>query len=161
MLAGAVLLAGTFGSSPAPGRGPVVARLGSITVTATSMTPGPSGTLSADVQVSTTAPASDQLDAALAGSDTAVDVYHHQVSVGEIPDLASCDSELPPPGVVDRWLHYGPLVVPGRSSGAAPPARATLTVPAASRLPTHPDVSITLYFAHAGQITVDIPVRSA
>jgi hypothetical protein len=29
---------------------------------------------------------------------------------------------------VNQWLHYGPLLVPGRSGGPFPPADAILTV---------------------------------
>ena len=80
------------------------------------------------MQVSTSGQPSDQLDAAIAADGAPVAVYHQQVNVGEIPDLAGCGAETPPPGVVDHWLHYGPLLVPGRSGGPSPPADATLTV---------------------------------
>ena len=41
----ALLLAGLAGTAPAQGAGDVTARLGPITVTATALLPGPSGTL--------------------------------------------------------------------------------------------------------------------
>jgi hypothetical protein len=61
-----LLLAGLAGTAPAPGAVAVTARLGPITVSATPLRPGPGGTLTASVQVSTSGQASDQLDAALA-----------------------------------------------------------------------------------------------
>jgi hypothetical protein len=165
LVAGAALvLAGLAGTAPAPGAADVIGRVGALTVSATSLRPGPSGTLAGSVQVSTTAQASDQLDAAIASGGTAVAVYHQQVSVGEIPDLAGCGGGTPPPGVVDQWLHYGPLLVPGRSGGPSPPATATLTVPAAgiqpagAAQPAGATVAITLYFANAGSVTVRLPV---
>ncbi len=90
-------------------------------------TPGP-----ANCKFSTSSPASDQLDAALAAGATAVGVFHRQVSVGEIPDLASCDGDTPPPRVVDQWLHYGPLLVPGRASGPGPAGDRHPDLPAAA-----------------------------
>ena len=96
----------------------------------------------------------------MAGGDTAAGVYHQQVSVGELTDLASCDGDPPPPQVVDQWLHYGPLTVPGRMYGPAPPARATLRVPSAG-IPLGGRLAITLYFARAGRLTLDLPVRRA
>jgi hypothetical protein len=158
-LAGPVLLiAGLAGTSPAPGAGDVIARLGPITVTATALLPGPAGTLTAIVQVTTTGQPSDQLEAAIGAGGAAVAVYHQQVNVGEITDLASCGGEVPPPDVVNRWLHYGPLLVPGRSGGPSPPAVATLTVQPASPLPAGRKLAITLYFAQAGSVTVRLPV---
>jgi hypothetical protein len=133
--------------------------VGNLTVTATSLHPGRSDTFTGELHVSTSGPLSDELDAALVHGDTAVGLYHQRVSVGEIPDLASCDGEPPPPRVVDRWLHYGPLLIPGRSSAPAPPATATLSVPTAAWLPTQRTVAVTLYFAHAGPLTVDVPVH--
>jgi hypothetical protein len=156
MLAGtALVLTGLAGATPAHGTGDVVARRGAVTVSATALRPGPAGTLTADVHVSTSGQASDQLDAAIAADGAAVAVYHYQVNVGEISDLTGCGTELPPPGIVDRWLHYGPLLVPGRSGGAAPPAAATLTVPPGATL------AITLYFAQAGSVTLRLPVGRA
>lgn len=175
-LAELALLAGLAGSAPAAGAnaaganaagagaaraGDVTARLGSLTVSATALRPGPPGTLTASLQVTTSAQPSDQLDAAIAAGGAPVAVYHGRVSVGEIPDLASCDIGQPPPAVVDRWLHYGPLLVPGRSGGASPPADATLTVQPAGPLRAGGSLAITLYFAGAGSLTLRLPVESA
>lgn len=160
-LAELALLAALAGSAPAAGADDVTARLGSLTVSATALRAGPSGTLTATVQVTTSAQPSDQLDAAIAAGGAPVAVYHGRVSVGEIPDLASCDIGQPPSAVVDRWLHYGPLLVPGRSGGASPPADATLTVQPVAPLPGGGVLAITLYFAHAGSLTLRLPVESA
>jgi hypothetical protein len=154
----AVLLAGLAGSAPASGVGGVIARLGPITVSATALRPGPSGTLAASVQVTTSGQPSDQLDAAIAAGGAPVAVYHQRVSVGEIPDLASCDGDIPPPGVVDQWLHYGPLLIPGRSGGPSAPADAIMTVQPVVPVPANGTLAITLYFAHAGSVTVRLPV---
>ena len=162
MLAGTVLvLAGLAGAAPAPGAGDIVARLGPVTVSATALRPGPAGTLTTEVQASTSGQGSDQLDAAIAADGTAVAVYHQRVNVGEISDLTGCGTELPPPGIVDRWLHYGPLLVPGRSGGRAPPADATLTVPPGASRPAGPTLAITLYFAQAGSVVLRLPVSRA
>jgi hypothetical protein len=171
-LAELALLAVLAGSAPAAGADAaraddVTARLGSLTVSATALRPGPSGTLTASLQVTTSAQPSDQLDAAIAAiaaggaGGAPVAVYHGRVSVGEIPDLASCDIGQPPPAVVDRWLHYGPLLVPGRSGGASPPADATLTVQPVGPLRPGGSLAITLYFARAGSLTLRLPVESA
>ena len=157
----ALLFVGLAGTAPASAAGDVVARLGSITVSATALRPGPAGTLTASVQASTSGQPSDQLDAAIAADGAPVGVYHQRVSVGEIPDLAGCGDEVPPPGVVDHWLHYGPLLVPGRSGGSSPPADATLTVQPAASLPAGSTLAITLYFAHAGSVTLQLPVDQA
>ena len=159
------MLAGLTGAAPAPGT--VLARLGPITVSATALRPGPAGTLTTSVQVSTSGQLSDQLDAAIAAGGGPVAVYHQRVSVGELPDLAGCGAETPSPAVVDHWLHYGPLLIPGRSGGLAPPATATLTVPAGS-VPTGSvppgsgrpgaTLAITLYFAQAGSVRLRLPV---
>jgi hypothetical protein len=160
-LAGPVLLlAGLAGTAPSHGAGEVTARLGPITVTATALLPGPAGTLTASVQVSTTEQRSDQLDAAVAAGGAPVAVYHQQVSVGQITDLAACGGEIPPPDVVNRWLHYGPLLIPGRPGGPSPPAAATLTVQSAGSLPGG-RLAITLYFAQAGPVTIRLPVGHA
>jgi hypothetical protein len=162
MLAGTVLiLAGLAGAAPARGGGDVVARLGPVTVSATALRPGPAGTLTTDMEVSTSGQPSDQLDAAIAADGAAVAVYHQQVNVGEISDLTGCGTELPPPGIVDHWLHYGPLLVPGRSGGPAPPADATLTVPPDAARPAGATLAITLYFAHAGSVILRLPVSRA
>jgi hypothetical protein len=157
----ALLLAGLAGTAPVPGTGDVIARLGSITVSATALRPGPAGTLTTSVQVRTSGQASDQLDAAIAAGGAPVGVYHQRVNVGEIPDLAGCGGDTPPPGVVDHWLHYGPLLVPGRSGGPAPPADATLTVQPVASPPAGGIVAITLYFAHSGSVTLHLPVNHA
>ena len=160
-LAGPVLLlAGLAATAPAHGAGEVTARLGPITVTATALLPGPAGTLTARVQVSTTEQRPDQLDAAIAAGGAPVAVYHQQVSVGEITDLAACGGEIPPPDVVNRWLHYGPLLIPGRSGGPSPPVAATLTVQSAGPLPGG-RLAITLYFAQAGPVTIRLPAGHA
>ena len=157
----ALLLAGLTGTAPASGAGDVTARLGPITVSATALSPGPAGTLTAGLQVSTSGQPSDQLDAAIAAGGAVVGLYHQQVYAGEIPDLTDCGGEDAPLGVVDQWLHYGPLLVPGRSGGPAPPADATLTVQQAARLPADAILAITLYFAHAGSVTLQLPVDHA
>jgi len=165
MVAGVALVlagvAGLAGLAPAPGPVDVIARLGPITVSTTALRPGPAGTLTTSMQVSTSGQPSDQLDAAIAADGIPVAVYHQQVSVGEIPDLAGCGTEVPPPGVVDRWLHYGPLLVPGRSGGPSPPADATLTVHLDTSRPAGPTLPITLYFAHAGSVILRLPVSHA
>jgi hypothetical protein len=157
----ALLLAGLAGTAPAARAGDVIARLGPITVNVTALRPGPSGTLTTSVQVTTSGQPSDQLDAAIAAGGAPVAVYHQRVSVGEIPDLASCDGDVPPPGVVNQWLHYGPLLVPGRSGGPSAPADATLTVQPIVPVPASGTLAITLYFAHAGSVTVRLPVGHA
>ena len=113
------------------------------------------------MQVTTSGQPSDQLDAAIAAGGALVAVYHQQVSAAAIPDLASCGGEVAPPDAVDRWLHYGPLLVPGRSGGPSPPAVATLTVQPVTPLPDGATLVITLYFAHAGSVTLHLPVSHA
>jgi hypothetical protein len=113
------------------------------------------------VQISTSGQPSDQLDAATAADGDPVAVYHQQVNVGELPDLSGCGAETPSPAVVDTWLHYGPLLIPGRSGGASPPATATLTVQPGSALPPGTSQAITFYFAHAGSVTLRLPVSRA
>jgi hypothetical protein len=162
MLAGTVLLlAGLAGVAPARGAGDVIARAGPLTISATALRPGPAGTLTTHLQVSTGGQRSDQLDAAIAADGAAVAVYHRQVSVGEILDLTGCGTEPPPPGIVDHWLHYGPLLIPGRSGGPAPPADATLTVPPAAPQPAGATLAITLYFAHSGSVILRLPISHA
>ena len=161
-LAGTVLLlAGLAGAAPAQGAGYVIARLGPLTVRATALRPGPAGTLTTSIQVSTGGQPSDELDAAIATGGVAVAVYHQQVNVGEITDLTGCGTEPPPPGIVDHWLHYGPLLVPGRSGAPSPPADATLTVQPVTSVPNGGILAITLYFAHAGSVTLRLPVVRA
>ena len=157
----ALVLTGLAGAAPAPGPGSVLARLGPITVSATALRPGPAGTLTTSLQVSTGGQPSDQLDAAIAAGGAPVAVYHRRVNVGELPDLSGCGAETPPPGVVDRWLHYGPLLVPGRSGGSSPAATATLTVAPGSSLPPGATLALTLYFAHAGSVLLHLPVSRA
>jgi hypothetical protein len=153
----ALLVAGLAGTAPASRVGDVIARLGPITVSATALRPGPSGTLTTSLQVATSGQASDQLDAAIAAGGAPVAVYHQQVNVGAMPDLTDCGGVAPPPGVVDQWLHYGPLLIPGHAGGLPLSADATLTVqPAAS--PPAATLAITLYFAHAGSVIIRLPV---
>jgi hypothetical protein len=164
MLAGtALFLAGLVGAAPAPahGAGDVIARLGPLTISATALRPGTAATLTTYVQVSTSGQRSDQLDAAITAEGAAVAVYHQRVNVGEISDLTGCGTELPPPGVVDHWLHYGPLLVPGRSAGPVPPADAALTAPPGASRTAGATLAITLYFAHAGSVTLRLPVSHA
>ncbi len=160
MLAALLLVGVTSRAAPATAPRMVVARAGTITVSATFLHTGPSRTLTSDLHVTTASVASDQLDAALAGGNTPVAIYHRQVSVGEIPDLASCDGDLPSPGVIAGWLHYGPLLVPGRSAAPVPPADATLTIPAGGPFPGK-SLGVTLYFANAGPLTVELPLPRA
>ena len=159
-LAGLALL-GLAGAAPAPAPAGVLARLGPVTVSATALAPGPGGTLTATVQVSTSGQPSDELDAATAADGAPVGVYHQQVNVGELPDLSGCGAETPSPAVVGTWLHYGPLLIPGQSGGASPPATATLTVQPGSALPPGTTLAITFYFAHAGSVTLRLPVSRA
>jgi hypothetical protein len=146
-LAGLALL-GLAGAAPAPALSPdgVLARLGPVTVSATALAPGPGGTLTASVQVSTSGQPSDQLDAATAADGAPVAVYHQQVNVGELPDLSGCGAETPSPAVVDTWLHDGPLLIPGRSGSALPPGTS---------------LAVTFYFAHAGSVTLRLLVGRA
>ena len=161
-LAGTVLfLAGLTGAAPSRGAGDVIARLGPLTISATAPRPGPAGSLTTYIQVSTSGEPSDQLDAAIVADGAAVAVYHRRVNVGEISGLTGCGTEFPPPGIVDHWLHYGPLLVPGRSGGPAPPADATLTVPPDASLRTGATLAITLYFAQAGSVILRLPVSHA
>jgi hypothetical protein len=159
----ALALVGLVGASAAPGPDTVLARLGPITVSATALVPGPGGTLTASVQVSTSGQASDQMDAATAADGAPVAVYHQQVNVGELPDLSGCGAETPSPAVVDTWLYYGPLLIPGRSGSPSPPATATatLTVQLGSAPPSGTSLAITFYFARAGSVTLRLPVSRA
>jgi hypothetical protein len=161
LLASLVLISGAARSAPAASTARIMAHDGAILVTATGLRPGPGHAWISQLQVQTSSPASDQLDAALAAGATAVGVFHREVSVGEIPDLASCDGVTPPPSVVDQWLHYGPLLVPGRASGPGPAATATLTLPPGGLMARHGSVAVTLYFAQAGPLIIDLPVDRA
>ena len=157
-LAGLALL-GLAGAAPA--RSTVLAQMGPVTISATALVAGMGGTLTANVQVSTNGQLSDQLDAATAADDAPVAVYHQQVNVGELPDLSGCGAETPSSAVVDTWLHYGPLLIPGRSGGPSPPATATLTVQLGSAPPPGTSLPITFYFARAGSVTLRVPVSRA
>lgn len=156
-LAAATLLLAGSGGRAASGTRDVIARLGPLTVSATALRPGPSGTLTASVQLSTSGPRSDQLDAAIAAGGGTVALYHEQVSLAEVPDLTGCGGDAAPLPVIERWLHYGPLLVPGRSGGPAAPVDAILTVqpvtPAASTT-----LTVTLYFAGGGVLPLTLPV---
>lgn len=155
----AVMWGGLTAATPVSATTGVVARLGDLTVAASPLRPAADGTLTATLHVSTQASASNHLDAATAADGATVTIRHQQVSVGELPDLAGCGGDPPPPAAVDRWLHEGPLLVPGQASGHARPAEATLTVspdavsPAAAR-----KVAVTLYFADGGALVVALPV---
>jgi hypothetical protein len=151
-----LLLAGS-GERAASGAGDVIARTGPLTVTATALRPGPGGTLTASVQLSTSGPRRDQLDAVLAPGGGTVALYHEQVSLAEVPDLTGCGGDAPPLPVVENWLHYGPLPVPGRSAGPGPRADATLTVRPATRV-AGPTLTVTLYFANGGVLPLTLPV---
>lgn len=152
-----LLLTGPAGPA-ASGTGDVSARLGALTVSATALRPGPSGTLTASVRVSTSGRQPDQLDAAVvAGGGTAA-LYHEVVSLAEVPDLAGCGGGgAVPLAVVQHWLHYGPLPVPAQSGGPAPPADATLTVRQAAPA-AGPTLTVTLYFAGGGVLPLSLPV---
>ena len=151
-----LLLTGPAGPA-ASGTGDVLARLGSLTVSATALRPGPSGTLTASVQVSTSGRQSDQLDAAIAAGGGTVALYHEQVSLAEVSDLTGCGAGIVPLMVVKRWLHYGPLQVPGQSAGPAAPVDATLTVRPAAPIASQ-TLTITLYFAGGGVMPLNLPV---
>ena len=160
-MAGAVLAVAVLtGATPAAGTEPVLARLGPITVSASALRAGPGGTLTTSVQLSTSAPVLGSARRGDRGRRDPVAVYHQQVNVGELPDLAGCGAETPSSAVVDRWLHYGPLLIPGRSGGPSPPAAAMLTVPA-GLWPAGTTLAITLYFAHAGSVRLRLPVSRA
>ena len=156
LAAAGLLLAGSGGRA-ASGTRDVIARLGPLTVSATALRPGPSGTLTASVQFSTSGQRSDQLDAAIAAGGGTVALYHEQVSLAEVPDLTSCGGGIVPLTVVKLWLHYGPLPVPGQSGGPAAPVDATLTVQPAAPVASK-TLTITLYFAGGGVMPLDLPV---
>lgn len=163
-LAGVALVAaGLLGTARAPvAPGDVTARLGPITVSATALRLGASGTLTTDVRVTTIGRTSDQLDAAIADG-IPVGVYHEVIALTDMPDdLASCGGVVPPSGVVEQWMHYEPLVVYGTSAGSsgspAAAADATLTVPAGSDARPGGTVAVTLYFARAGSLVLRLPV---
>ena len=159
VLVAAVVAAGLLGTARSPAAASdVTARLGPITVHATMLRPGASGTLTTDVRVTTSGRTVDQLDAAIADG-VPVAVYHEVISLADVPDdLASCGGAVPPPGVVGQWMHYGPLVVYGTSSGSSPAADATLTVPPDGAARPGGTVTVTLYFARAGALVLRLPV---
>jgi len=155
----ALVVAGLTGMARAPRDADAIARLGPITVSATALSPGPSGTLTASLQVSTAGPRPDQLDAAIAADGAPVGVYHQVISLTDVPDdLASCGGAVPPAAVVQRWMHYGPLMVPGQFSGPYQPADATLTVQPVTAPPAGGTLAITLYFATAGSVVLRLPI---
>jgi hypothetical protein len=159
-LAGVALVAaGLLGTARAPAAaGDVTARLGPITVSATAWRAGTAGTLTADVRVTTSGRTSDQLDAAIADG-VPLGVYHEVISLTDMPDdLASCGGVVPPSGVVSQWMHYGPLVVSGTSSGSPEAADATITVPRDGAARPGGTLAVTLYFARAGSLVVRLPV---
>lgn len=159
-LAGVALVAaGVLGTARAPAAaGDVTARLGPITVDATALRPGAAGTLTAGLRVTTSGRASDQLDAAIADGAPA-EVYHEVISLTDMPDdLASCGGVAPPSSVVEQWMHDGPLVVYGTSSGSPAAADATLTVAADAAARPGGTVAVTLYFARAGSVVLRLPV---
>lgn len=146
------------GEPAASGTGDVIARLGPLTVNATALRPGPSGTLTASVRFSTSGRRSDQLDAAIAAGGGTVVLYHEPVSLAEVPDLTGCGGDATPLPVIKHWLHYGPLPVPGQSGGQAPPVDATLTVRPVTRL-ARTTLTVTLYFASGGVLPITLPVN--
>lgn len=161
----AIVFAGLTGMARAPAHpaapAGATARLGPLTVNATALRPGPSGTLTATVRVTTSGSGSDQLDAAIANGVPA-ELYHQVISLTDVPDLALCGgADIPPPGVVSQWMHDGPLVVYGRSAVPSPLAAAILTVTAAGTPPPGGKVSVTLYFANAGSVVLPVPVSAA
>ena len=153
-----LLLAGPA-EPAASAAGDVVARLGPLTVRATALRQGPSGTLTASVRLSTSGRRSAQLDAAIAAGGGTVALYHEQVSLAEIPDLTGCGGDAAALPVVEHWLHYGPLRIPGQSAvaAAAPPVDATLTVRPVTRV-AGGTLTVTLYFASGGVLPLTLPV---
>ena len=135
----------------------VVARLGPLTVHATALHLGPAGTLTATVQLSTSARRSDQLDAVAAADGSTVALYHQQVSLAGVPDLTGCGGDHTPLPVIESWLHYGPLQVPGQSAAGATPVDATLTVQPVAPVAGQ-TLTVTLYFAGGGVLPVTLPV---
>jgi len=157
-LAAAGLLLSGPGGRAVSGTGDVTARLGPLTVNATALRPGPSGTLTASVRLSMSGQRSASLDAVIAAGGGTVALYHEQVSLAEVPDLTGCGGEAAPLPVVERWLHYGPLQVPGQSGGPAPPVDATLTVQPVTKVAIT-TLTVTLYFAGGGVLHLTLPVN--
>jgi hypothetical protein len=141
----------------APGTSDVTARLGPLTVSATALRLGPSGTLRASVRLTSSGQRSASLDAVTAAGGGTVTLYHEQVSLAEVPDLTGCGGDAAPLPVLERWLHYGPLQVPGQSAGPAPPVDAALTVRPVTPV-TGKTLTVTLYFAGGGVLPVTLPV---
>jgi hypothetical protein len=112
----------------------------------------------ASVQLSTSGQRSASLDAATAADGGTVALYHEQVSLAEVPDLTGCGGDTAPLAVVEHWLHYGPLQVPGQSGGPAPPAEATLTVRPVTPI-ADKTLTVTLYFASGGVLPLNLPVE--
>ena len=81
----ALVVAGLTGMARAPRDADAIARLGPITVSATALSPGPSGTLTASLQVSTAGPRPDQLDAAIAADGAPVGAQPHGLCVWPQP----------------------------------------------------------------------------
>ena len=102
------------------GRAPCSPGWARITVSATALRPGQAGTLTASVQVSTSGQPSDQLDAAIAADGAAVARLPPAGQRRRAPGPARLRGRHPSPAVVDQWLHYGPLLIPGRSGGRVP-----------------------------------------
>jgi hypothetical protein len=152
-----LLLTGPAGPA-ASVTGDVTARLGPLTVSATALHQGPSGTLTASLRLSMSAPRSAQLDAAIAAGGGTVALYHEQVSLAEVPDLTGCGGDAAPLPVIEHWLHYGPLQVPGQAGGPAPPVDATLTVRPVTRIAGR-TLTVTLYFAGGGVLPLTLPVN--
>ena len=129
-------------------------------MSATALRQGASGTLTASVRISESGERSDQLDAAIAADGGTVALYHEQVSLAAVPDLTGCGGDTAPLPVIERWLHYGPLQVPGQAGGTAPPVDATLTVQPVTPL-TSKTLTVTLYFADGGVLPLTLPVNRA
>jgi hypothetical protein len=161
VLAGlALVAAGLTGMTRAPRPAGVTARLGPITVSATALSPGPAGTLTGSMRVSTAGPYPDQLDAAIAADGAPVAIYHEWVAVATLADLTDCGGITAPPGVVAAWMHDGPLPVPGRSGGPPVPADATVTIHPARVPPPGATLAVTFYFANAGAVILRLPVTA-
>jgi hypothetical protein len=157
----ALAAAGLLLAGPAPPAasvtGDVVARLGPVTVSTTALHPGPSGTLTASMRFSTSGQRAASLDAAIAADGSTVALYHEQVSLAEVPDLTGCGGDKAPLAVIEHWLHYGPLQVPGASGGPGAPVDATLTVQPVTQTASK-SLTVTLYFAGGGVLPLTLPV---
>jgi hypothetical protein len=154
-----LLLAGPA-EPAASGTGDVIARLGPLTVSATALRPASSGILTASLRLSMSGRRSASLDAATAADGGTVALYHEQVSLAEVPDLTGCGGDTAPLPVVEHWLHYGPLQVPGASAGQTSPVNVTLTVQPVTQDPGQ-TLTVTLYFAGGGVLPLNLPVDKA